>query len=781
MSKLTGFLAMRSLQTRITAGMLILVLLVLWTAVFLLGRTLRQDMEKTISAQQFSTVALLAIEIDRSIRERQDMVQRIAEGYRPALLRNSNAAQANLERYPVPDSLFNWGIMIVDQRGMAVASVPPNLQRTGVNFHDYPGVREVLSGSGHLITDPLFSEHSQRPVFAILSPILDEQQQVIGVAIGVTNLHQANFLDQIGSLRYGTTGDFMITAPATRSYVTTSDKKRLLKSGPPPGVNPIYDRYINGYEGSGIARSSRGIVELTSSKRIPATGWLMQSVLPTSEAFAPIDTMEEQLYLASAGLTVLLGLLCAWWLGRQFRPLAETSQLLQRMHRGEVPRQALPVHKNDEIGQLTAAFNRLQEVIISDEAKAAERHANARLRQIVADVPGVVFEYCLHADGRGSFPFASDALQAIFGCPPAAVADDVSYLRTLTHPDDLAEFISSQQAAAQNLTPWRHAYRIVLPDGTLKWLLVRAIPEAGNDGSVIFRGFVADITEMKQLETELREALAEHQRKDAEIEHYRDHLEQLVEERTADLERARAEAERLAATKSEFLAKMSHEIRTPLHGVLGVAHIGLRHAPPDSKTHDAFIKIQQSGKLLLGIINDILDFSKMEAGMFRVEHIPVALPALLAESIDLVHERAISKHLQLSLNLDASLPANCLSDPLRVQQILLNLLANAIKFTSAGSVTLSADLDQGQLRFAVRDTGIGIAPENIAKICKPFEQADNSMTRRYGGSGLGLAITEHLIRLLGGSLSIESTVGSGSCFTVHLPYLPISQTESPAP
>src|SRR5574343_194286 len=371
--RLSGF---QSLQVRITAGILILGLVVLWTTTFLLGHTLREDMEKSISAQQFSTVSLLAAEIDRSIRERQEIVPEIGRRISPDAIADQSAVQSMLESLPQTPTLFNWGILILDRRGVGIASIPESTNRVGGNFIDYPGVRSVLRGDGNVITDPLFSEHSKQPVFAIQAPVVNHRQEVVGVVIGVTNLEKPNFLDQIGASKYGATGDFLITAPKTRSYVTASDKSRLLKAGPAPGINPVYDKYINGYEGSGIAKSSRGVVELSSSKRIGITGWLMQSVLPASEAFAAIDRIERQLYLGSSLLTALLALIVGFWLHRQFRPLAQASALLNRMGTGEIPRQALPVHRPDEIGQLTSAFNKLQAVIVADE-QALQKHADA--------------------------------------------------------------------------------------------------------------------------------------------------------------------------------------------------------------------------------------------------------------------------------------------------------------------------------------------------------------------------------------------------------------------
>ena len=761
----------RSLRTRITAGVLLLSLSMLWGTVLSLSHTLRADMEAAISAQQFSTVSLIAGELDRSIRERLSVVESISGKLSAEMMRNPERVQAYLEQRDIPESTLNWGILVVDSKGMAIASTPERLQRRGVDFSNYPVVKQVLSEGKTHITDPLLSQHSKQPVVAIQVPIIAADRQVLGGVIGVINLAESNFLDEISTSKYGRTGSFFVTAPASRTYVASSDKRRLMKVGPPPGLNPVYDRYINGYEGSGVALSSRGVVELSSSKRIPTTGWLMQSVLPTDEAFEPIRLMQQHLLIISAVLSVLATLLAWWWLRRQLSPLTEASGLLNQMSAGTLPRQALPVRKMDEIGTLTAAFNQLQEVIVSDEAKAAEHAANTRLRRIVSALPGVVFQYRLLPDGHGHFPFVSDAVTDIYGVTPEELERSGDPIRKLIHPDDAKAFFTSLYASAESRSPWRIEYRIITAAGQLKWLLVDAIPEAESTDTVIWFGFIADITRTKAMEAELRLALEEHQRKDIEIERYRDHLEQLVSERTADLEQARAEAVRLARIKSDFLANMSHEIRTPLNGVLGMAHIGVRSTEENTRANEAFRKIVSSGTLLLGIINDILDLSKMEAGMLKIETTEIELAPILAETIELMQERAGIKGIALGLK-TRNLPASLRSDPLRLRQILLNLLSNAIKFTEAGKVDLEVGLDEGELLIQVTDTGIGITDSQISKIFHPFEQGDNSTTRKFGGTGLGLAITERIVRLMGGQISVHSVPDQGSVFSVRLPYHP---------
>ncbi|UCV30072.1 PAS domain S-box protein [Ferribacterium limneticum] len=236
-------------------------------------------------------------------------------------------------------------------------------------------------------------------------------------------------------------------------------------------------------------------------------------------------------------------------------------------------------------------------------------------------------------------------------------------------------------------------------------------------------------------------------------------------------EQALIAAENLARVKSEFLANMSHEIRTPLNGVLGFAQIGYRNYQNSEKARDSFAKIQLSGNRLLGIINDILDFSKIEAGKLRIEQTEVVLSEVIEHALDLVRERAQAKQIDLRVELASDLPKTCISDPLRMGQVLLNILSNAVKFTEAGSVTLSLDCRDGMLVFKVTDTGIGMNAEQIGALFNPFHQADASASRKFGGTGLGLAISKRILELMNGNVSVNSCTGVGSSIEFCFPYV----------
>ncbi len=231
---------------------------------------------------------------------------------------------------------------------------------------------------------------------------------------------------------------------------------------------------------------------------------------------------------------------------------------------------------------------------------------------------------------------------------------------------------------------------------------------------------------------------------------------------------ALGEAERLARLKSEFLANMSHEIRTPLNAVLGFAQIGVRESD-GRRAHEFFKRILDSGQLLLGIVNDILDFSKIEAGKLHIEQGVIDLREIIERSINQLQTQALDKGLDFRLEESGDLPATCRGDPLRLAQVLTNLLSNAIKFTAQGEVVLKVSRDDQYLSWRVADTGIGMTDEQMDQLFRPFEQADGSITRRFGGTGLGLAITRRLVDMMGGEIQAESRLGAGTQFTVRIP------------
>ena len=270
--------------------------------------------------------------------------------------------------------------------------------------------------------------------------------------------------------------------------------------------------------------------------------------------------------------------------------------------------------------------------------------------------------------------------------------------------------------------------------------------------------------------------------RDARIARQVETLEETVEARTHELRLARDEAEAANAAKSDFLATMSHEIRTPMNGMLVMAEVLGKSALPEKERRYTEI-ISRSGKRLMTIINDILDLSKIEAGKLELEDESVVMDTLVNDVVSLFRERAQAKGLELMCFVDQDVPESVRGDPTRLGQVLNNLVSNALKFTESGSVIVDialrdgAPAGQARLVITVEDTGIGIPGERLGSIFDAFSQAEGSTNRRFGGTGLGLAICKRLVTAMGGDISVTSTPGRGSCFTIILD----APVEAPAP
>jgi len=284
---------------------------------------------------------------------------------------------------------------------------------------------------------------------------------------------------------------------------------------------------------------------------------------------------------------------------------------------------------------------------------------------------------------------------------------------------------------------WRGQVRNKAKDGSFYWVDAVIAPILNENGEPVeYLSIRFDITEMKKFEAELAEA--------------------------------KELAEAATVAKSQFLATMSHEIRTPMNAIIGLSHLALK-TELDKKQLDYLVKIERSAQALLGIINDILDFSKIEAGKLNIETIEFDLETVMDSVSSLISQKAQEKGLEFSIRISREVPTDLIGDPLRIGQIITNFCSNAVKFTEKGEIIISATIaekigDKVLLCFSVKDTGIGLTPEQQAKMFQSFSQADSSTTRKYGGTGLGLAISKSLAKLMGGEVWVESEFGKGSTF-----------------
>jgi len=521
----------------------------------------------------------------------------------------------------------------------------------------------------------------------------------------------------------------------------------------------------------------------------------------------------------------------------------------------------------DEIGQAVRISGTHQDVTQRVLAEGDSIDTAQRLRRIAAEVPGAVYELIRKPYTGLQLSFASEGIRPLFGFKPSDAIECES-LFDRVDAADVQTLTLTLEYSARTLEPLTCQFRIQR-DGATRWLKTQASPKREPDGSVVWHGFISDITDQQELLDKTARANAflrgqqdasidgimvidENMRiasankrlfeifkiqcpatpvtdltegdframvlpvliKSAELGaqtdsiydnralRHRDEI-QTVDGRTIDrftaplhtdegeyvgriwylrditerknheyeLAAARDLADAANAAKSAFLANMSHELRTPMTAILGFTDLLGDESTSPEQRQDSISTIRRNGEHLLSLINDVLDLSKIEAGKLVCEKVPVDPVALLQSIVDLLTTRATSKGVRLEMSLARQLPESIATDPTRFRQILMNIVANAIKFTDTGSVTVKLNFNPESrlMRCDVIDTGIGMTSEQCTRIFSPFVQADSSTTRLFGGTGLGLAISVRLARLLGGEIIVASEPGKGSVFSLLLP------------
>lgn len=468
------------------------------------------------------------------------------------------------------------------------------------------------------------------------------------------------------------------------------------------------------------------------------------------------DLIVQSAVISFGGILLsLLALgLSGYWLTRHLSTLAATSQ---RIAAGDY-QLPLPQHGPSEIVTLSHNFMQMSQAIAqritdAENATAALRDSNKLLTGFIDALPDIV----VLKDSSGRWLQINAAAEKNLGLESfpwlGKTHSEMAELRPVFREFHLNGARSDEYA-------WQHpgvqiTTEYVNQNGAPARIIeTRKIALRTQEGQPIALATIArDITETRRIETEL--------------EHYRKHLEELVAERTNELMLAKLAAEQASSAKSQFLANISHEIRTPLNAITGMAHL-IRRGGLSELQEKRLGTLEQASHHLLEIINAVLDLAKIDAGKFTLKEAPLDLDALLDTALAMVQGRARDK--QLELGSQRHWPAlPLLGDPTCLQQALLNYLSNAVKFTARGSIqviveTLASDATSVLLRFAVQDTGPGIAPDVLPRLFEPFEQGDNSSTRQYGGTGLGLSITRRLAELMGGSAGVDSTLGQGSTF-----------------
>jgi signal transduction histidine kinase/DNA-binding response OmpR family regulator/HPt (histidine-containing phosphotransfer) domain-containing protein len=739
---------------------------------FVVGR-LRHDFEQVISKEQTTTVAFVARTIDRELILRINALTSLAPQV-SGLLDNSKGLQAYLQDRVVANKIFSRDIFVVSKEGLRVAE-SPSRGFLGNSYADAGYVKEALE-SGKPVVKPLLDGFARQHVLMVAVPLFGTDGAVIGVLCGAELIDTGSFFHFSGELRNGETGGFDVISPQDGVYVASTDALRVLQPMPAKGVSPLFDSRLTGYLGSGFAIDSRGIENMRTAALVATTGWLVIAYIPTEEAFAPVRGVTMRIYTGALVITLLGGLLIWLLLRRELAPVEAASKLIGQARDNTVAMQPLVVAGSSEIRALLENVNSLQRGILEkNEIIGRERdqlaltldnlqHAEESLRLFNQELEDKVEVrsrkisdlYQILSQVLESLPFGV----AVFDEKRELILRNELYGALLDFPPELLEKERTSFADILRYTFQRGDY----PNQRFEEVLAEFTHMMESRQTVCFERSLASGVFLETRGCSISSGWT--------LLTYRDTTAQKQAEQT--LEQARRIAEAATEAKSDFLANMSHEIRTPMNAIIGLAYL-LEKAGLPPESDGLARKITIAGRSLLSIINDILDFSKIEAGRIELEQVPFSLDTVLDNLATIMSVSVKGKDIELIITPPETRADRLIGDPLRLEQILINLMGNAIKFTDQGHVELNvsaiAEWDESiTLRFAVRDTGIGIPLDKQKEIFEPFSQAESSTTRHFGGTGLGLTISRRLVALMGARMELVSEPGSGSEFSFFLTF-----------
>lgn len=790
--------------TSLTQRFAIWFALVALLPILLIGYSLLQTFENEIHKaviQQVSSIADKKVEqIDFYLQERQldALLIQATETTHQAideLTRVFKEHGVESEEYQKLDAIYRqhferfvegagyYDVFLISMDGWMVFSVahesdfPTNLftgpyRHTGLSLV----TRQALATGKSSISNFEFYEPSYGAIAAFVGVPIIIEGEIHGV-FALQIFSERVFEVLTNNVGLGKTGETIVTrlendqtALVMAPLVDEPDAalKRTIRLDDPIRSTTIR-RSLRGDSGAELTTDYRGNEVVAAWRYIPRMSWGMVVQIDVEEAFASVFRV-RMIGFIILGLTFILATFGAWVFNRRVViPLKNLNDGAQAVAAGNL-HQRVPSEGWDEMGKLAEAFNTMTERLNTSyrvlEDRVAERtaeleYANAELAIKEEEIRSVVehmVDCVLTTDERGVILSVNPVMEKLFGyTSEEAVGQNVSML--VPEPDR-----SQHEYYMERYCKTGHGQQYVghHAPGTHSIGLGREVEAVHKNGEripiylAVSEYFVGEKRHFTGVMRDIRE-----------------HVRIMK-----DLESARLEAEQANQAKSAFLAAMSHEIRTPMNGVIGMIEV-LQQSSLTSYQMEMTNLIRESAFALLEIIEDILDFSKIEAGRLEIELRPIPLATVAEKACSMLEHMAASKGVELTLFSDPVIPEEVLGDALRLRQVLVNLISNAIKFSSGqphpGRVSVQVTMtelepDRVIVAFQVTDNGIGMDEETLNRLFMPFTQGDASTTRRFGGTGLGLTITHHLVKLMGGEISVKSAPGEGATFIVHLPF-----------
>lgn len=717
-----GIFQWRSLKTRVTFATLLVIVIGIWSLAFYVSRMLREDMQRLLSEQQLSMVSLVAASINSEFESRIAALEVVAGAIDRSMLKDPAALQRVLDQKIVLPTLFNGGVHVVGADAVALADVS-DVQRAGKSFADNEDLRAVLAGEKrNAVGRALFGRLLQQPVFPMISAIVDAQGRTIGAVIGTINLGKPGFLGRIEQSRFGQSGGYQLLAPQRRLIVTASDPQRVMEALPVAGANPLLDRFLTQGAGAAVGIDAAGVEVLMTGQRIPQAGWIILASLPTTEAFAPIEAMQQRMLLAAIILTVLAVGLIGWLLRHQLSPMLTTLKMLAEMAGNKRPTQPLPIARQDEIGQLVAAFNQLLERLQQREAALKESESRwkfdyATLQRIFDALP--VGIWIADTEGRLKInnPAGHDIWQGERWVGPEGYGEYKGWWSDSGRPL-AAEDWGMARAIATGETSTDEMIDIECFDGSRKTILNSARMIFGADGRPSCALVVnQDITALKAVQDDLTQA-----------------------------------GRQLAALSSELLAVQERErqaLSHELHDEIGQSLTALRITLETARNSAAGLDSAATLVYAIEIVDALLDNVREIARGLRPPQLDELglLPALRWHVDKIGQTTGLHCALESDIGDRRFLPALELACFRTAQEAI----TNALRHAQASEINLSLTLTDDGLQLSVRDNGVG------------FDGADLRHTP------LGLLGMRERVAGLGGSLRIDSAPGAGTGIFVTFP------------
>jgi signal transduction histidine kinase len=710
-----------SFQKRLIAVFIGLFLIFIWVLVFFSVTLLKSQFERVLADQQFGSIQRFSAELENNLAERIESLSSIAQHFPSDF--QSQALNGFLSEQKMVSGMFPAGLFVIGLDGKSIAEYPVVPERKDLYFGDRDYFLNVVASRQSWVGKPIIGRALKRQLLPIAVPIFDASGHLRAVMVGLTDLMLSNFISTHSNPKMSGKAEFLVLSARDQMIIAATDQQRVFSATPLRGANPMIDRFLDGFEGSGIAIGRDGNAQLFSGKYVARSNWVVIAALPTAVAFGPVKQMQQYLYWIAFTMTLAAIFIVQWMARRMLAPLESASNAMQQMTDGKTALVALPVGRMDEIGIMIGNFNRLVEE--RQRYEAVLRESEQRIHGIAANMPGMVFQCVLQAgSATPSFTYASEGSLLLLGLTPDQILSDSRAITGQLSPQDRAAFHDSLRHSAQSMQGWNWEGATVPVGGEQKWISGRATPRLSGIGDVIWEGVMLNITENKRNEEDLLQS------------------KQLLRDLSTHMESVREEErKRIAREVHDELGQALTVLR------MDVSLLRINFGDQSPQLMDRILAMKQGVDRTIQIMRHVTSTLR-----------PVALDLGLIAGLEWLVEE-YTRHAAIHCQLKNNGCDEVVLDDGRATalfRIVQESLTNVVKHADASEVVVSIGIEGDQhICLQITDNGKGFIPESVRKV---------------GSFGL-IGMRERAL-MLHGEISIESTPGKGTRVEVCIPLAP---------